>query len=249
VSWTRSWRLPPIRLSKILAQAGLSSRRGAEALLAAGRVTVNGQVRTEPGAQADPARDTITLDGRRLEAAAPRTYLLLNKPRGYVTSRTDPGGRPVVLDLIRHVRARVFPVGRLDYDTEGLLLLTDDGPLANYLLHPRYEIPRVYEAEVEGHVRDADLARWRRGVVLDDGAAVPRSVRVLRRAGATATWLELTFAEGRNREVRRYAQALGHPVRRLRRIAFGPLRLGDLASGHSRPLRPAELADLNRLRG
>jgi 23S rRNA pseudouridine2605 synthase len=205
-------------------------------------------VRLEPGAQADPERDEITVDGRRLEAAAARTYLLLNKPRGYVTSRADPGGRPVVLDLIRHVRARVFPVGRLDYDTEGLLLLTDDGPLANYLLHPRYEIARVYEAEVEGRVREADLPRWRRGVALADGDAMPKDVRVLRRDGAT-TYLQLTFAEGRNREVRRYAQALGHPVRRLRRVAFGPLRLGDLATGASRPLRPRELADLIRLRG
>jgi 23S rRNA pseudouridine2605 synthase len=205
-------------------------------------------VRVEPGAQADPERDEITVDGRRLAAAAARNYLLLNKPRGYVTSRADPGGRPVVLDLIRHVRARVFPVGRLDYDTEGLLLLTDDGPLANYLLHPRYEIPRVYEAEVEGRVRDADLPRWRRGVTLADGEARPRAVHVLRQEGAT-TWLRVTFAEGRNREVRRYAEALGHPVSRLRRVAFGPLRLGDLATGASRPLRPRELDDLNRLRG
>ena len=211
-------------------------------------MTVNGQVRVEPGAQADPDRDVITVDGRRLEAAAARTYLLLNKPRGYVTSRADPGGRPVVLDLIPHVRARVFPVGRLDYDTEGLLLLTDDGPLTNYLLHPRYEISRVYEAEVEGQVRDADLARWRRGVTLADGAAAPKAVRVLGRGTAT-TWLTLTFAEGRNREVRRYAEALGHRVVRLRRVAFGPLRLGDLATGASRPLRPQELADLNGLRG
>lgn len=205
-------------------------------------------MRVEPGAQADPEHDLITVDGRRLEPAAARTYLVLNKPRGYVTSRTDPGGRPVVLDLIRHVRARVFPVGRLDYDTEGLLLLTDDGPLTNYLLHPRYEIPRVYEAEVEGQVRDADLPRWRRGVTLADGAAMPKNVSVLRR-GAATTWLSLTFAEGRNREVRRYADALGHRVVRLRRVAFGPLLLGDLPSGASRPLRPRELADLNGLRG
>ena len=205
-------------------------------------------MRVEPGAQADPEHDVITVDGRRLEPAAARTYLVLNKPRGYVTSRADPGGRPVVLDLIRHVRARVFPVGRLDYDTEGLLLLTDDGPLANYLLHPRYEIPRVYETEVEGQVRDADLPRWRRGVILADGAAVPKSVRVLRH-GAATTWLSVTFAEGRNREVRRYAEALGHRVVRLRRVGFGPLRLGDLATGASRPLRPQELADLNGLRG
>lgn len=205
-------------------------------------------MRLEPGAQADPERDVIGVDGRRLEPAAARTYVLVNKPRGYVTSRADPDGRPVVLDLVPHVRARVFPVGRLDYDTEGLLLLTDDGALANYLLHPRYEIPRVYEAEVEGRVRDADLGRWRRGVTLADGPAAPRSVRVLRHEAAS-TWLTLTFAEGRNREVRRYAEALGHPIRRLRRVAFGPLRLGDLASGASRPLRPREIADLNGLRG
>ena len=151
--------MPSIRLSKILAQAGLSSRRGAETLLGEGRVTVNGTVRLEPGAQADPERDVIVVDGRRLEPAAARTYLLLHKPRGYVTSRADPGGRAVVLDLLPSGRARVFPVGRLDADTEGLLLLTDDGPLANYLLHPRYEIPRVYDAQVEGRVRAADRMR------------------------------------------------------------------------------------------
>lgn len=205
-------------------------------------------MRLEPGAQADPDRDVIVVDGRRLEPAAARTYLLLHKPRGYVTTRADPRGRAVVLDLLPRGPARVFPVGRLDAETEGLLLLTDDGPLANYLLHPRYEIPRVYDAQVEGRVREADLPRWRGGAVLDDGPAVPKDARVLR-ADGTTTWIQLTFAEGRKREVRRYAQALGHPVRRLIRVQFGPLRLGTLRVGASRPLTEVELAALNRLRG
>ena len=205
-------------------------------------------MRLEPGAQADPDRDVIVVDGRRIEPAAARTYLLLHKPRGYVTTRADPRGRAVVLDLLPRGPARVFPVGRLDAETEGLLLLTDDGPLANYLLHPRYEIPRVYDAQVEGRVREADLPRWRAGAVLEDGPAVPREARVLR-ADGTTTWMQLTFAEGRKREVRRYAQALGHPVRRLIRVQFGPLRLGSLRVGASRPLTEVELAALNRLRG
>ena len=205
-------------------------------------------MRLEPGAQADPDRDVIVVDGRRIEPAAARTYLLLHKPRGYVTTRADPRGRAVVLDLLPRGPARVFPVGRLDAETEGLLLLTDDGPLANYLLHPRYEIPRVYDAQVEGRVREADLPRWRAGAVLEDGPAVPKEARVLRTDGTT-TWMQLTFAEGRKREVRRYAQALGHPVRRLIRVQFGPLRLGSLRVGASRPLTEVELAALNRLRG
>ena len=205
-------------------------------------------MRLEPGAQADPDRDVIVVDGRRIEPAAARTYLLLHKPRGYVTTRAVPRGRAVVLDLLPRGPARVFPVGRLDAETEGLLLLTDDGPLANYLLHPRYEIPRVYDAQVEGRVREADLPRWRAGAVLEDGPAVPKEARVLR-ADGTTTWMQLTFAEGRKREVRRYAQALGHPVRRLIRVQFGPLRLGSLRVGASRPLTEVELAALNRLRG
>jgi pseudouridine synthase len=240
--------LPPIRLSKILAQAGLASRRGAEVLLAAGRVTVNGRVRLEPGAQADPEADTVAVDGRALPRAAPRQYFLLHKPRGYVSSRSDPGGRPVVVELLPVGAGRLFPVGRLDYDAEGLLLLTNDGDLSNRLLHPRYEIPRVYEAEVEGRVGQAELVRWRRGVTLPDGPAVPREVRILRR-GASRTWLSLTFAEGRYREVKRYCQALGHPVLGLRRVRFGPLRLGTLPVGRCRPLTPGELARLNDLRG
>ncbi len=234
------------RLSKILAEAGLASRRSSERLIAEGRVTVNGQTVAAQGTTADPARDRIAVDGQPLPAPEPKRYLLLNKPRGYLTSRSDPRGRPVVLDLVKRERIRLFPVGRLDFDTEGLLLLTNDGDLAQRLLHPRFGIARVYEAEVEGHVSAAGLPLWRRGVRLPDGPARPRDVRLLRRMRDT-TRLRLVFTEGRYREVKRFCEALGHPVVRLRRIEFGPLRLGCLAPGDSRPLTSAELARLSRL--
>ena len=236
-----------MRLSKILAQAGLTSRRGAEALLGAGRVTVNGVVRLEPGAQADPSTDVIALDGRVVGAREAHTYLLLHKPQGYVTSLQDPEGRRVVSDLLPAGSPRLFPVGRLDYDAEGLLLLTNDGELANRLLHPRYEVPRVYEVEVERRVVPADLDRWRRGVLLPDGPARPVAVRILK-PGKGSTWLSITFTEGRYREVKRYCKALGHPVTRLRRVQFGPLRLGALQSGRTRALTAAELDQLRSLR-
>ena len=204
-------------------------------------------MRLEPGAQADPERDAIAVDGRALPPAAPRRYVLLHKPRGYVTSRRDPEGRAVVLDLLPAELRRLYPVGRLDYDAEGLLLLTDDGELANRLLHPRYEIPRVYEVEVEGQVRSSDLRRWRDGVMLPDGPARPRAVSVLR-PGARTTWLTVTFTEGRYREVKRYAKALGHAVVRLRRVAFGPLRLGSLGLGQCRSLTAADVRRLKSLR-
>jgi 23S rRNA pseudouridine2605 synthase len=172
----------------------------------------------------------------------------VHKPRGYVSSRSDPEGRPVVVDLLPPELGRLYPVGRLDYDAEGLLLLTNDGALANRLLHPRYEIPRVYEVEVEGRVASADLGRWRGGAVLADGPATPRAVALLR-GGARTTWLSVSFAEGRNREVKRYCKAMGHPVVRLRRVAFGPLRLGDLAAGSCRPLTEKEIGQLKNLRG
>lgn len=232
------------RLSKILAEAGLASRRGSERLIADGRVAVNGQTITAQGTTADPARDRITVDGRPVGAAEPKRYVLLNKPRGYITSRVDPRSRPVVLDLLAGARARLFPVGRLDFDAEGLLLLTNDGDLAQRLLHPRFGLRRVYEVEVEGHVGAADLQHWERGAVLADGPARPDEVRLLRRTRET-TWLRLTFTEGRYREVKRYCQALGHRVRRLRRVQFGPLKLGRLAPGRARPLTSAELARLS----
>lgn len=205
-------------------------------------------MRTDPGAHADPAVDAVAVDGRPIGAREPHVYILLNKPRGCVTSRRDPEGRPVVLDLLPPGLPRVYPVGRLDYDVEGLLLLTNDGELANRLLHPRYQIRRVYEAEVTGGVAVTDLPRWRRGVVLADGPAMPAAVALLRR-GRDSTWLRLTFTEGRHREVKRFCQAFGHPVRRLRRVAFGPLALGSLGPGRWRTLTPGERAALNRLRG
>jgi pseudouridine synthase len=233
-----------LRLNKILAQAGLTSRRGADQLLLDGRVAVNGVVIREPGTVADPAADAITVDGRPLAAAEGLHYLMLHKPAGVVSTVRDPQGRPVVTDLLpREVRARVYPVGRLDADVEGLLLLTNDGALTHRLLHPRYELPRVYEAEVAGRVSAADLPRWRQGATLDDGPARPRAVELLRSGGSTSA-LRLTFTEGRKHEVKRYCDALGHRVQRLRRIAFGPLALGPLALGACRALTAREVAAL-----
>jgi pseudouridine synthase len=231
-----------LRLNKILAQAGLTSRRGADRLIEEGRVAVNGAVTRELGTLADPAVDRITVDGRPLPAAEGKEYLLLNKPRGYVTTRSDPHGRAVVTDLMPS-RARLFPVGRLDVDVEGALVLTNDGALTHRLLHPRYGLRRVYEAEVAGPVRAEDLVRWRRGVMLADGTAVPASVELVR-AGRETTRLRLTFTEGRKHEVKRYCEALGHPVVRLTRVAFGPVRLGSLPVGATRPLTPAEVRSL-----
>jgi 23S rRNA pseudouridine2605 synthase len=203
-----------LRLNKILAQAGLASRRAADRLIAEGRVAVNGLVAREAGTLADPDRDTIALDGRPIPAA----------------------------ELVP-ASARLYPVGRLDVDVEGALLLTNDGALTHRLLHPRYGLPRVYEADVAGAVGRSELAQWRRGVTLEDGPAVPTAVALLR-GGPGGSRLRLTFTEGRKHEVKRYCQALGHPVVRLRRIAFGPVTLGDLPVGRWRALTPREVAAL-----
>ena len=184
------------------------------------------------------------MDGRPLPAPEAVHYLLLHKPAGVVTTVRDPQRRPVVTDLLPgDLRARVYPVGRLDADVEGVLLLTNDGALTHRLLHPRYALPRVYEAEVAGRVSEHDLPRWRRGVQLDDGTATPLAAELLR-SGAASSVVRLTFTEGRKHEVKRYCEGLGHRVRHLRRVAFGPLTLGALPRGACRPLTPRELSAL-----
>jgi pseudouridine synthase len=244
-----------IRLNKLLAQAGLTSRRGGDRLILEGHVAVNGAVVRELGTLADPLTDVITVDGQPLPSAELKRYVVLHKPRGYVTTRHDPRGRPIVTDLVPG-RERLYPVGRLDADVEGVLLLTNDGELTHRLLHPRYALLRVYEADVAGRVTRADLPRWRAGVVLDDGPAKPVGVELVdvRPTGARdrggdlgdVSRVRLTFTEGRKHEVKRYCDALGHGVLALRRVAFGPIQLGDLPIGAVRDLARREVSALRR---
>ncbi|MCX6020774.1 MAG: pseudouridine synthase [Chloroflexi bacterium] len=232
------------RVQAILAEAGFGSRRSCEEFILAGRVAVNGQIITL-GARADAAHDQITVDGQPIAAEPAKLYLAMNKPPGYVTTAADELGRPAVLDLLPPQPARVFPVGRLDMDSEGLLLLTNDGELAARLTHPRYEAPREYLAWVRGLPDPEALNNLRRGVVLDGVLCVPR--RVLLRSGRPTdviSVLELVLTEGRKREVRRICEAVGHPVERLIRVRVGPVRLGALAPGAVRPLTTDEVAAL-----
>ena len=191
---------------------------------------------------ADPDVDVVEVDGERVAAAEAPRYLLLHKPSGYVTTLRDPQGRPIVTDLVR-VPERLYPAGRLDADVEGALVLTNDGALTHRLLHPRYGLPRVYDAEVAGRVGAGDLARWRAGVELDDGWARPLAVEIVA-TGTARSRITLTFAEGRKHEVKRYCEALGHRVLRLKRTAFGPIVLGDLAPGQYRDLTAREVSAL-----
>jgi len=233
------------RLQKILSQAGIASRRASERLMLDGRVTVNGTTVRELGTKADPSRDDIRVDGRRLKMPERHRYILLNKPRGYVTTRSDPQKRPTVIDLLAGVREFVYPVGRLDYDSEGLLLLTNDGDLAARLTHPSHGVARVYEAAVLGVPDAHDLRRLARGLVIDGRRTAPAEIRLLPAARPTeTTTLQITLREGRNRQVRKMCEAIGHPVDHLKRIAIGPLRDGRLRVGRWRDLTEDEVRKL-----
>jgi 23S rRNA pseudouridine2605 synthase len=235
------------RLQKVLSQAGIASRRAAERLIAEGRVTLNGSTVREMGVKADPSVDDIRVDGRRVKSAARPRYLLLNKPKGFVTTRSDPQRRPTVIDLVSGVREYVYPVGRLDYDSEGLLLLTNDGDLAAKLTHPRHGVERTYEARVAGMPDGEALDRLRRGIPLDGHRTLPAKVVLVhekRRDGNGL--LRITIREGRNRQVRRMCEAVGHPVQSLRRVRFGPLEGRGLGVGEWRELTSEEVEKLKR---
>jgi 23S rRNA pseudouridine2605 synthase len=240
-----------IRLQKILAAAGVASRRAAERLIVEGRVSVNGETVRELGTKADPEQDEIRVDGRRVGQAAAPLYFLLNKPRGYVTTRSDPEGRPTVLALMPDVRAYVFPVGRLDYDSAGLLILTNDGDLAARLTHPSHEVPREYHARVLGVPDEHDLRRLARGIVLDGRRTAPADVRLLKLVGGRPeqSLVAVTLHEGRTRQVRRMFEAVGHPVTDLRRVRIGPIADEHLKLGTYRPLTGREVAALKRVSG
>ena len=228
-----------VRLQKVIAASGVASRRAAETMIRGGRVTVNGKVVRVLGTCIDPSKDHVKIDGRHVQPTEPEVFVLLHKPPGYVTTMDDPQGRPTVADLVPKVKVRVFPVGRLDYDTEGLLLLTNNGKVAQMCVHPRYHVPKTYLVKVSGVCTDEEIRNLQDGIALDDGMTAPAVVRKSGKAKANS-WLELTIHEGRKHQIKRMLEALGHRVMRIKRIRFGPLELGTLPVGVSRFATDAE---------
>src|SRR3954452_12181248 len=241
--------MPPIRLQKILSTAGIASRRAAETLIAQGRVSVNRVTVLELGSKADSDIDDIRVDGRRVKPAARRRYFLMNKPKGFISTRSGPQKRPTVIDILaRHgIRDYVYPVGRLDYESEGLLILTSDGDLAARLTHPRHEVPRVYEVRVLGVPDAHDIERLAKGVTIEGRRTDPAYVTLVPERHEGHAPLRITIAEGRNRQVRRMFDAIGHPVDYLRRVAIGPWKDARLRPGQWRDLTEAEVAALKKV--
>lgn len=234
------------RIQKIIAQAGIASRREAERLIIEGRVTLNGKVVTELGTKADPEKDYIKVSGKLITRPEPKAYVILYKPRGYVTTTSDPEGRPTIMELLEKVKGRVFPVGRLDYDTEGLILCTNDGELAHRLQHPRHEVPKTYLAKVDGVPTHEEIAKLRNGIRLEDGMTAPARVKIIKKVEAN-TWLEIVIHEGRKHQVKRMCEAIGHSVIKLKRDGFAFLTLGDLKPGEFRHLTAEEIKKLKEI--
>ncbi|MGI6552783.1 MAG: rRNA pseudouridine synthase [Clostridia bacterium] len=234
------------RLQKYLSRMGVASRRACESLILEGKVQVNGKTVTVLGTKINPQLDLVQVEGRVIAQKEPKIYLMLNKPPGYVTTVKDDRGRPTVMDLIGPVERRIYPVGRLDYQTRGLLILTNDGDLAYILTHPKYEIKKTYLALVKGQPQEKDLDRLRKGIMLDGRKTAPASIRFLRRVGHNSL-VEIILHEGRNRQVRRMFHRIKHPVLELERTRIGSLDMGQLPLGAYRPLTREEIQSLFRL--
>ena len=233
------------RLNKIIAIAGITSRRRADELISLGRVTVNGQVEKRVGSKAVWGVDSINVDGHPIPDPPKKIYLLLNKPFGYISTLHDPEGRPIIRDLVKDVKERVYPIGRLDFDSSGLLILTNDGELAFRLMHPKFHIPRTYKVIVEGFISDTSVLRLKKGVILDDGPAYPARVRIIETQQSRSI-VRITIFEGRSREIRRMCEAVGHKTLKLTRIGYGNLKLGGLRVGKYRYLKNGEVKALRK---
>ncbi|WP_339062624.1 pseudouridine synthase [Tepidibacillus marianensis] len=234
------------RLQKVIAEAGLASRRKAEQLIIEGKVIVNEKIAMELGMKVDPSRDRILVNGKEIKIVTKKIVVLLNKPKKVITSTEDPQGRKTVLDLI-HMPERIYPVGRLDYDTEGLLLLTNDGELANRLMHPRYELDKTYEVIVHGTPTETQLDLLRRGILLDDGLTSQAQVKKVIINNEKRAKIHITIHEGRNRQVRRMFQTIGYPVIQLKRIQYGFLTLKNVNNGEYRILTKEEVCQLRKI--
>ncbi len=230
------------RLQKIIAAAGIASRRAAEEMIRQGRVSVNHKVVKELGTKAGP-EDEIRIDGMLISTEVSKVYLMVHKPAGYMTTLKDPEGRPIITELVRDIPERVFPVGRLDYDSEGLIFLTNDGAFSQSLQHPSFRIPKTYLVKIRGNLTKREVQEMKKGTRLEDGPFKPDSLE-LQKANERSCWLQITILEGRNRILRRFLEAFHHPVARLIRIAVGDISLGNLKTGEYRHLKPAEVRKL-----
>jgi len=232
------------RIQKILSEMGIASRREAEEMILEGRITVNGRI-AELGMKADPNRDHIKVDRKLLTKREPKVYLMFNKPRNVVTTLKDPEGRPTVKDFIEDIRYRVYPVGRLDYDSEGLLLLTNDGDFANAIMHPSKKLTKMYQVKVKGIPEQKEIDRLKKGIHLEDGLTAPATVKRLKTT-ENNSWLEVTIYEGRKRQLRRMFDQIGHSVLKLKRIRIKGIDIGDLKPGRYRYLTPDEVTRIKK---